>query len=162
MAQPPQVNRAIDPAAAAKLRLESQLNWYERQRDGNRDWYQGIKVAQLVTAAGVPILTTVATVRVDQSWIIAALGAAVVVLEGFQQLKGYHDNWLRFAQTAEALKREKYLHLVQAGPYAHARNGYRLLEERVERIVSGETGTWAAEETQDQTRPHVPAKDETA
>jgi hypothetical protein len=122
--------------------------------------YQSVKVAQLVMAALVPILTAVETVRVDESWIIAALGAAVVVLEGFQQLKGYHDNWLRFAQTAEALKREKYLHLVQAGPYAHARNGYRLLEERVERVVSGETGTWAAEETRDQTRPQVPAKDE--
>jgi hypothetical protein len=159
VAQPPQVSQVIDPAAAANLRLQCQINYYEGERDGNRGLYQNVKVAQLVTAASVPILTAVPAVRLDQPWIIAALGATVVVLEGFQQLKGYHDNWLRFAQTAEALKREKYLHLARAGPYAHARNGYRLLEERVERIVSGETGTWAAEERQDQTRPQAPAKD---
>lgn len=105
MAQPPQVSQVIDPAAAAKLRLQCQINYYEGERDGNRGLYQSVKVAQLVTAATVPILTAVPAVRVEQPWIIAALGAAVVALEGFQQMKGYHDNLLRFAQNAEALKR---------------------------------------------------------
>jgi hypothetical protein len=69
-----------------------------------------------------------------------------VAAEGIQQLGRYHDNWLRFAQAGEALKREKYLYLVGAGDYANSDDPDRLLAERIEETISRETGSWAATE----------------
>ena len=45
--------------------------------------------------------------------------------------------------TAQALMRERSLCLAGAGPYANADRPVALLAQRVERIVSQESGAWA-------------------
>jgi hypothetical protein len=48
------------------------------------------------------------------AWVPGALGAVVVVVEGFQQLNQYQQLWTSYRSTAEALKHEKYLFLGRA------------------------------------------------
>jgi hypothetical protein len=72
-----------------------------------------------------------------------ALGAVVVVLEGLQQLFQFQQNWIAYRVTAQALTRERSLCLAGAGPYANAERPVALLAQRVERIVSQESGAWA-------------------
>jgi hypothetical protein len=72
------------------------------------------------------------------TWIVGALGAAIAVIEGLQQLNQYHANWISYRSTCEVLKHEKYLYLGKAGPYIVAADARALLAERVESLVSQE------------------------
>jgi hypothetical protein len=145
-------------AEVANKRLVSQLKWYTKNQKRCHQMYGAIKIAQLVIAATIPVLTAIENIRLEQAWIIAAFGGAVVVLEGYQQMMRYHDNWLRYSVTREALEREKYLYEVHAGPYANEKtHPERLLEEHVEAILAHEIGSWASEEESLQSQTSVGA-----
>jgi hypothetical protein len=126
-------------------RLKEQLDWYEKNKNHSRNVYHVLKALQIVAAAMIPVLTST-QVTDSVNWIVGALGAFVVATEGIQQLGRYHDNWLRFAQAEEALKRENHLYLVGAGEYVNSENPDRLLAERLEDTISHETGAWATSE----------------
>ena len=133
-----------EPVNHAWERLEDQLGWYDRKSGHQKRWFQRLKVAQLVIAAAIPV---VAGVGAD-AWITGSLGAAIVVLEGVQQLFQYQQNWLGYRATAEALKHEKYLYLAQAGLYRDATARDAALAERVEALVSQEQSSWSAAQTE--------------
>jgi hypothetical protein len=120
-------------------RLESQLGWYEEKSRQHKRWYQGLKVAQIVIAAAIPVVAAAG----GSATVAGALGAVIVVLEGLQQLFRFQENWIAYRVTAEALKREKFLCLARAGAYARADRIEAMLAEQVERIVSQESGAWA-------------------
>ena len=83
----------------------------------------------------------------------------VVVLEGLQGLYQFQHNWINYRGTSEQLKREKYLWLAKAGPYASADHPDVLLAERIEALISREQTRWVALKeqpsagTQDQSPP---------
>ncbi|MGC1815855.1 MAG: DUF4231 domain-containing protein, partial [Solirubrobacterales bacterium] len=74
-------------------------------------------------------------------WVIAALGGAILVLEGLQQLGQYHDTWINYRGTCERLKREESLFLAGAGPYS-PKNRERVLAVNVERLISQGQVKW--------------------
>lgn len=78
------------------------------------------------------------------AWMVAGLGALVVILEGFQQLNQYQQNWINYRSTCEALKHEKFLHLANAGPYGDATGARTLLAERIEGLISQEHAKWTS------------------
>jgi hypothetical protein len=118
-------------------RLLDQLDWYDRKGAAAQRAYKRVKVAQLALAAGVPIAVAGFAPRL----VTASLGAAVVVLEGIQQLYQWQTNWVLYRSTNESLKHEKYLYLAGAGPYSGPQPG-RVLAERVEGLVSQEHAKW--------------------
>jgi hypothetical protein len=120
-------------------RLESQLGWYEEKSRHHKRWYQGLKVAQIVIAAAIPVVAAAGA----SATVAGALGAVVVILEGLQQVFRFQENWIAYRVTAEALKREKHLCLAKAGSYAATDRPDALLAARVERIVTQESGAWA-------------------
>jgi hypothetical protein len=106
-------------------RLEDQIEWYEHKSVEDKHWFLRLKIVQIVNAAAIPVAAgTGASARVT-----ASLGAAVVVLEGFQQLFQFERNWARYRATTESLKHEKFLVPFQRrplrGPYASARRPRR-------------------------------------
>jgi hypothetical protein len=120
-------------------RLEDQLAWYEEKAGRHRRWFQGLKVGQIVVAAAIPAVAAAGA----SVGVAGALGAVVVVMEGLQQLFQFQQNWIAYRGTAEALKREKFLFLAAAGPYAGPEGRDRLLAERVEGLVSQEHAAWS-------------------
>ena len=78
---------------------------------------------------------------------IALLGVAVVVVEGLEHLNQYHQNWLGFRATCEALKHEKFLFLADAGPYCDTEDKRAQLAERIEELVGKEHAQWVAVRT---------------
>jgi hypothetical protein len=120
-------------------RLEDQIAWYGRKASYSQQRYKAIKVGQIVVAALVPVL---AAVPGAPRWSLGALGAVVVILEGFQQLFQYQQNWIAYRSTCESLKHEKFLYLADAGPYARTHHKDAMLAERVEGLVSRETSRW--------------------
>jgi len=124
-------------------RLEDQLGWYERKSADHKKWFQRFKVMQIVLAAAIPVVAGAGA----SAWITGSLGAAIVVLEGLQQLFQLQQNWLGYRATAEALKHEKFLYLAHAGPYRDAPAPDALLAERVEGLVSQEHAAWSSAQT---------------
>ena len=125
------------PDDVAWQRLEDQLGWYDRKSMSCQRAYKRTKTAQLVLGSAVPVLA----LTQDAAILTAAVAAAVVVLEGVQQLNQWQSNWVLYRSTAEALKHERYLYLAHAGPY-RGRDAAAVLAERVEGLVSQEHAKW--------------------
>jgi Protein of unknown function (DUF4231) len=130
-------------------RLENEIGWYDERSGYCQTMYKGLKLAELVAAAGVPLFAGLS----QNAWITGALGAAVVVLEGVQHLNQYHSNWTSYRSTAEALKHEKYLHAAKAGPYVASERPDALLAERVEALISQQHAKWVTE--RDEKKPNA-------
>jgi hypothetical protein len=122
------------------LRLEDQIAWYDRKSGESQRRFKLLKGVQLVAAATIPV---VATLEAHPA-IAAALGAAIIVVEGFQQLNQYQQNWTLYRSNAEALKHEKFLFLAHAGPYARVEDGSTLLADRIEGLISQEHAKWVS------------------
>jgi len=142
----------FDPEEFAKhpawLRLNDQLDWYDKKSGDNQRRYKQIKVAQFVLAGSIPVFALVGDVW--GRWVTAILGASVAILEGLQQLEQYNNLWVSYRATAEQLKHEKYLFLAHSGPYRKLgqEDALSLLAERVEEQVSTEHAKWVSERSQ--------------
>src|SRR3954465_5741064 len=130
------------PTAPAWERLETQIAWYDKKSNQNQRWFKRLKVAQIVTAAAIPVG---AAAGVDPN-VIGGGGALSVGLEGLQQLQQYQQKWTTYRSTCERLKHDKYLYHAQAGPYTKAPRPDALLAERVEGLVSQEHAAWVSQQ----------------
>ncbi len=133
-------------------RLESQIAWYDRESGKNKKRFHRLKRATLAISVSIPVLSGVLLffkqLGSNGNIITGSLGAIIALLEGLQQLNQYHQNWISYRSTAEALKHEKFLYLGKAGPYATATNPDALLTETVESLVSQEHAKWSSVQQQ--------------
>ncbi len=130
-------------------RLEEQIKWYDKESGHNKRMFKRLKTATLAISVSIPLSAAfVARYPVVMGVIMGTLGATIALLEGLQQLNQYHQNWITYRSTAEALKHEKFLFLSTAGPYAAASNPKSLLAERVESLVSQENAKWTSAQEQ--------------
>ncbi|HEY2487038.1 MAG TPA: DUF4231 domain-containing protein [Candidatus Binataceae bacterium] len=120
------------------------LNWYDHKGAQQKRYFNILKIVTIVAAATIPFLTTVPMEAKLSQTITAALGAAIVVIEGIQQLYQLQTNWILYRSTSESLRHEKFLFLGHAGPYAVAQDAHSLLAERIESLVSQEHAKWAS------------------
>ncbi len=139
------------PASPAWERLEDQLRWYERNSARCKRAFHRLKVAQIVIAAAIPVTAALGA----SAAVAGSLGAAIVVLEGLQQLFQYQQNWTGYRATAESLKHEKFLYLSHAGPYRDGGDREAALAERVEARVSTEHAAWVNEQRESARPPGV-------
>ncbi|HEU4529046.1 MAG TPA: DUF4231 domain-containing protein [Actinomycetota bacterium] len=121
-------------------RLDGQIEWYDRKSAENQRRFKLLKGVQLVAAATIPVTAAFSA----HPAVAAILGALIVVVEGFQQLNQYQQNWTLYRSNAEALKHEKYLFLARAGPYARTEDGRSLLADRIEGLISQEHAKWVS------------------
>ncbi|HEX5990120.1 MAG TPA: DUF4231 domain-containing protein [Solirubrobacterales bacterium] len=124
----------------AWARLQEQISWYDRKSQVCQQRFKLLKVLQIVTAAAIPVAVAVSA----EDWLVAVAGALIVVLEGFQQLEQYQQNWTTYRSTCEQLKHEQFLYLAGAGPYRDAADADQLLAEHVEGLVSQEHAGWVS------------------
>lgn len=121
-------------------RLEDQIAWYDRKSGEAQRRFKWFKGLQLATAAAIPVTATAGV----HAGVLAAQGAAIVMVEGFLQLNQYQQNWSAYRSTAESLKHEKYLFLGEAGPYDGAERPRTLLADRIEGLISQEHAKWVS------------------
>ena len=132
-------------------RLEDQLTWYSTSSRKNQRYYKWLKLLEIAIAASLPVVTAVHS----PVWVTGGLAALIVILEGVQHLYQFQEHWITYRSTAEALKRERYLYLAGAGPYAGG-DRHRILAERLEGVISQENAGWVASSKQ---TPSVPSPD---
>lgn len=122
-------------------RLDDQIGWYDRKSVWNQKRYKLLKYAELIISASIPVAISFA----EHWWVrlgIGIGGGAIAVITGIHGICNYHENWLRYRATCEALKREKYLYATRTGPYADCREPFRRLVETAESIMAQETVAW--------------------
>jgi hypothetical protein len=137
-------------------RLQDQIEWYDKKAAWNQRRFKSLKVSTILSAALVPICASVSRV----TWVAAALGVAIAVIEGLQQLNQYHANWIAYRSTCEALKHEKFLFLAAAGLYGSATDARALLAERLESLVSHEHAKWMSTRGKGESKDDHPRKPE--
>ncbi len=134
------------------LRLEKQIEWYDKKSADSKKSFQRMKTATLLISVSIPVVSGLLiffpVLGNGATAVTAVLGATIAFIEGLQQLKQYHQNWISYRSTAEALKHEKFLFLGKAGPYATAKNPDALLTETVESLVSQEHAKWSSVQQQ--------------
>jgi Protein of unknown function (DUF4231) len=129
-------------------RLEDQIAWYDRKSQLSQRWFKWLKAGQLAAAGAIPVAAAFG----PPDAVPAALGGLVILLEAFQQLNQYQQNWINYRSTCEALKHEKYLYLAHAGPYGPADDARALLAERIEGLISQEHAKWVSGREEDKGR----------
>jgi len=121
-------------------RLDDQIAWYGKKSRLSQRLYKALKFTTIVAGASVPVVAAVK--QPWTPWLSGGLGLLIVLVEAVQQVNQYHQNWITYRSTCEALKHEKYLYAATAGPYAATETPLKLLAERVESLVSQEHAKW--------------------
>jgi Protein of unknown function (DUF4231) len=124
-------------------RLDNQMEWFERKCAYNQKAYKRLRMVELLAAALIPLLSGIDSTRLPHgTLIIGVLGMLIALIAGAMSLFKFHENWLQYRVTGEALKHERFMYLCRTGPYG-ADNRYPLLVERVEKILMKENAAWA-------------------
>lgn len=126
-----------------KDRLNDQINWYSKKSAYNQKIYKRLKILEILLASFIPFLSGIVDTFPSISWLIALFGISIAILTGLNSLYKYHENWIAYRYTSEALKQEKMLYLTQVSPY-NIEDKYRftLLVTRAENIMSSEQNSW--------------------
>ena len=127
-----------DPPSLVWRYVAAYFSSYSRGATYNRLAYQIARVATLLLAAAVTVLAAASA----PAPLSASLAAAIVVVEGAQQLFQWHRNWISYRASAETLRRHAFAYAARTAPYDGEDRADRLaamLRELTER----ETVDWA-------------------
>ncbi len=138
-------------------RLETMIRWYVRNTTYNKWEYTILKLIQIVLAALLPFLSQYN--KSNSGFIIGIIGIVIVLLEGFQQLGQYHQSWINYHATRDALTQEKFLYLARAGPYSTTQcpkdtDLVPRLAENIEALIAQDRSRWATLRQQPQPEAH--------
>jgi hypothetical protein len=121
-------------------RLDNQINWYSDKSSRCKVWYRSLRIIEIVAAAIIPLLSGMDNLLYG-NWIIGGLGMLIAIAAATGGLFKYHENWIQYRATSEALKHEKFLFLGGSAPY-DGENAFQLLVQHVEGLISKENTNW--------------------
>jgi hypothetical protein len=135
---------------AYKVRAAFADRYYDQDLKKQRQWYsdkanalkkRGEAIAFLVIFLGAA--TTFVQALPDGSWksiVSAALGASIVIVEGWKKIARYDDTWRAYRAASERMKHERRLYVNAAGSYEERdeEKARKLFVSAVEDIISEE------------------------
>ncbi len=124
-------------------RVEEQIKWMSGKSKSNQRMYKGLKLVEIFAGASIPLLVGYSKIHPSIPVITGAMGVLIVVLNGIQQLNKYHENWLTYRTTIEALKTERMLFETQTDPY-NAEDAFPKFVHNFESLLANENKTWKA------------------
>ena len=152
MTEPEYAAESAGPSAREAMvlgRIGKRADFFFRHGAKARIAYRGLKVASLIAGTAVTTAAALGGPRL----LTALLGASVIVLEGIQQLWGFHERWVRYISAGTFLRREVALYQVGAGHYAGDPDAACLrLAERAETIMQEELSKFMAVEREVEAR----------
>lgn len=125
-------------------RLEDQIKWYDNKSMSCQKHYNLNKYIQIIAGALIPTITPFSLMfnSIIFTIIISVLGLFIVISQSISSIKKFHENYIQYRTTCEALKHEKYLYLNNVEPYDNEKEPLKLLVSRVESIISNENINW--------------------
>ncbi len=127
-----------------KERLDPEIEWYSKKATENKSKFHGYQIVLIVVGVLIPIINVIDFAPLETRIISAILGGTIAGIIGLLQLKKYHENWISYRSTEEALKKEKYTFENSAGQYSGLSDDekLKLLVENVESIISSQNVTF--------------------
>jgi len=122
-------------------RLDDQIEWYSKESRYNQKMYKSLGLLQIISASLIPFLSGMSSMIPYSEWLIGILGLIIAVAVGSSVLYKFHENWLAYRSTSEALKYEKILYLSKVSPYEHDER-FQTLVSRAENIMTNENQSW--------------------
>jgi hypothetical protein len=122
-------------------RLEDQINWYSGKSSHCQKRYKTLRVVEIISASLIPLLSGFGDKVPHGPWVIGFLGVVIAICTAIAGLFKYHENWIQYRSTSEALKHEKYLFLTRVAPY-DGEGRFPNLVQRIESLISNENSTW--------------------
>ncbi|MBF0781161.1 MULTISPECIES: DUF4231 domain-containing protein [unclassified Granulicatella] len=122
-------------------RLDDQIHWYDKKSKKHQNWYKYLKIAEILLGTVIPVLTLLKFYYFDI--LVTLCSSLILVCESFIALYSHKENWIKYRQTTETLKNEKYMFLTLSGVYKDETTPFILLVERCETIISSENINWA-------------------
>ena len=104
--------------------------------------YKRLGLLEIISASLIPLLSGLSMIPYSE-WIIGMLGVIIAVAVGAGALYKFHENWMEYRTTLEALKHEKLLYLTQVAPYDND-EPFQTLVSRAESIMVNENQNWLA------------------
>ena len=135
---------SMDEKAYLRDRVDDQLNWLEKKSGESKRHYRRFKTVTIVVAVLIPFLTGLIDGEITglMKIVVGLLGVVIAVSEGIPSLNKYHDLWIRYRATAEAVKREKIIYLTKSGKYEKATDPFRAFVVEIESILAEENSKW--------------------
>lgn len=137
------------PATPSKLdaylakRFNPQLEWYERRAANAKRRHYGLAGTQITATAMLPVATQLPQGALGS----ALLGAFALIAASFAALGGFHSDWLRYRNTAQALNKLRDYHALKLAPFDGPDADDRLIAE-AESLLDGEREAWTASASQ--------------
>src|SRR5262249_24641741 len=139
-------------------RIEDQIRWYGDRSPSNQRSYRRLRTSEILRGGSIPLLAgyvgEVPSLRV----VVGAAGVLLAVIAGVFSLYRFHENWVAYRNTGEALKREKFLYLTGAPPYTEP-NAFGQFVARCEALMGSEQEKWSV---LFKANPQVPASADAA
>jgi uncharacterized protein DUF4231 len=126
-------------------RVDDQQQWYGRKSSINKKYHVWSRGLIIGLSAIIPLG---AGFMLDgdrgeyMKFIIALLGTIVAILSGISAMMKFHEKWITYRSTAEALLHEKYIFLTGTGRYQQQEEPFQLFVQRVESLLGDEHGNW--------------------
>src|ERR1044071_9584896 len=99
-------------------RVANQIEWYDTKSGFNKRWFLRLKIAEIIVALLIPLLTGYITPEnLDPKMVVGILGVVVAAAAGIITLCKFQENWIQYRTVAETLKHEKFLFATRSGPY---------------------------------------------
>ena len=144
----------VDPFTLATQRCDSLIDWYNKTKRQHRLLHQFFRSTAIILGGLTPVLVLIQAMANEDvtkntlTILIALFPSIAAIITGFDGLFQWKDNYIRMAQTAEALKSERIKFLTRTTRrYAKDKDDDKALDNfvsNVERIVLQERTDWVA------------------
>ncbi|PHS38135.1 MAG: hypothetical protein COB07_08865 [Sulfurovum sp.] len=124
-------------------RLDDQIKWYSGKSRYNQKMYKRLGLLQIISASLIPLLSGLSSIISYSQWITGILGVIIAISVSASALYKFHENWLAYRTTSEALQHEKLLYFTQTAPYDNDER-FQTLVSRAESIMVNENQNWLA------------------
>jgi len=115
-------------------RYQDQVDWYDRKARNNKFAYSFFQFATILFTAVAAILGAIGGEW--QRWSAVGLSAFVSLGTSFLLAFRNQELWLRYRNTCETLKKERYYYQALVGEYESHPDPMKLFVERVEALIS--------------------------
>jgi hypothetical protein len=133
----------MDEQAYLTDRVDDQIDWMSAKAGRNQKWFRRLRLIELAAAASIPFGAGLIREPGDAFALsVGLLGVAVAVIAGVMSLFQFQETWVEYRQTAERLKREKYVFLTRTEPY-DGEDRLHVFVQRVEAALSDERSSWS-------------------
>lgn len=128
-------------------RLDDQIMWYDEKSTKNQYIYKGLRIAEIVLSASITVMISLMEGPLYLKLLIAISSAVISIIAAVHGICKFQENWIKYRNTCEALKQEKFLYFTKAGIYSKTDDPFKLLVEQCERIMSTEHIDWSQRQT---------------